>query len=67
MLADEKTYKRLNKDLTPALQRKLNKVLLELMQSKRLPQQIYRRLQRNNGVTPQFYGLPKIHKDDCPV
>ena len=36
MLTDAKTYKRLNKDPTPALQRKMNKVILELMQSKPL-------------------------------
>ena len=66
MLTDEKTYKRLNKDPTPALQ-KMNKVLLDLMQSKCLPQQIHKRFWCKNGIKPRFYGLPKIHKDNCPL
>ena len=43
LLTDTKTYKHLTKDPTPALQRKMNKVLLELMQSKHLPEEVYKK------------------------
>ena len=59
MLTNEKTYKHLSKDLIPALQ-KIYQVPLGLKQSKWLSEQIYGRLQCNNGVTMVYLKFTRI-------
>ena len=62
MLGDTCTYKELNKDPTPALQRKMNQQLLELKREKELSDPVYNELRCSSGNIPRIYGLPKIHK-----
>ena len=67
MLTDASTYKPLQKDPTPALQRKMNSLLLTLHKSGHLSDQQYHKLRDSAGRIPQLYALPKIHKPDVPL
>ena len=68
LLSDQNTYKNLKIDPTPTLQTKIIAILLSLKKIKnKLPQKIYNLLCCSNGITPQLYGLPKIHKPGIPL
>ena len=49
-------------DKTAKLERKIQKRLLELVNSKVLATEIYDRIRPTGSQRPQMYGLPKIHK-----
>ena len=61
LLSDQDTYKNLKIDPTPTLQTKMNAILLTLKKQDKLPPK-----RCSNGITPQLYGLPKIHQPDVP-
>ena len=61
MLNDTSTYKKLNRDPSAALEKKMNSLLLQLNRSEQIPDRLYQR------VTPRIYGLPKVHKPDVPL
>ena len=67
LLGDTSTYKKIHKDPVKKLQKEMNKRLLDLKKQDRLPENIYRILHCKNGLTPRFYGLPKIHKQGTPL
>lgn len=67
MLSDASTYEKLSRDPAPALERKMNNLLLSLNKSGVIPQKLYNRLRSSAKKTPQFYGLPKIHKPGIPL
>ena len=67
MLGDTCTYKKLNKDPTPTLQRKMNQQLLQLKRKKEHPEPVYNELRCTSGEIPRIYGLPKIHKPGNPL
>ena len=68
LLSDQNTYKNLKIDPTPTLQTKIIAILLSLKKIKnKLPQKIYNLLCCSNGITPQLYGLPKIHEPGIPL
>ena len=54
-------------DKTAKLERKLQKRLLELVNSKMLATEIYDRIRPTGSQRPQMYGLPKIHKPNVPL
>ena len=58
MLGDTCTYKKLNQDPTPALQRKMNQQLLQLKRKKEHPEPVYNDLRCSSGEIPRIYGLP---------
>ena len=60
MLNDTSTYKKLNRDPSSALERKMNSLLLQLKRSEQIPDRLYQRLRSFSGVTPRIYGLPKV-------
>ena len=64
LLDDSRTYKKLAKDPSQCLKRKMNAMLLEL---KSISEQLYSCLRSSAGRTPTLYGLPKIHKADVPL
>ena len=59
MLSDEDVYRQLKSDPTAGLERKMNSTLLNLNKCSRL--------RSSGGLTPRFYGLPKIHKQNVPL
>ncbi|KMQ86230.1 hypothetical protein RF55_14846 [Lasius niger] len=66
LLADNDTYTVVKKDPT----RKINGFHDILTRWKRLNYinyATYRRLNCSDGVLPRAYGLPKIHKPNCPL
>ena len=67
MLSDTNTYRKLNKDPSPALERKMNSKLLELRKKKEISEAIYKKVRSSAGKTPPLYGLPKIHKPSVPL
>ena len=67
MLSDTTVYKRLKRDSTSSLERRMNATLLELRRKDQLPERLYHRLHSSCGQTPRIYGLPKIHKPDIPL
>ena len=67
LLSDMSTYKVLTRDPTPALQRKMNGVLLKLKKENRITPKVYNRLRCSSGTTPHIYGLPKVHKENVPL
>ena len=67
LLADADTYKALPRDPTPALERKMNALLLSLTREGAIPTTLYNRLRSSAGKVPLLYGLPKIYKPETPL
>ena len=51
---------------SPALQLRMNSLLLTLMKNEELSQNLYQCLRRSDAINSQIYGLPKVHKPDVP-
>ncbi|XP_044757770.1 uncharacterized protein LOC123315929 [Coccinella septempunctata] len=66
-LNDKKTYKKLNRDPTQVIQRKNNEIVKNWETKNLLPKKLCSSLKIHNAVPPQFYGLPKLHKDNIPL
>ena len=62
LLNDRNTYSILKSDPTGKTQRKLNKMLLNLKKAGIVDEFTYKMLYSSDGLSPRFYGLPKIHK-----
>ena len=67
LLNDDNTYKKLDKDPTQCMERKLNTLLLQLKKKGAIPNELYNRLRSSGGLIPLLYGLPKLHKADVPL
>ena len=55
------------RDPTPALEKKLNALLLTLTQEGTIPAALYNQLCSLAGKIPLLFGLPKIHKPEIPL
>ena len=64
---DKQTYEVLNRDPTPALQRKLNNKLLTRTKTDEIDFRLYNRLRCSVPQPPKLYGLPKLHKPNIPM
>ena len=67
MLGDDQTYKKLKKDPAPALERKMNALLLSMNKKGSIPDKLYEMLRSSAGRNPLMYGLPKVHKPNIPM
>ena len=67
LLNDRNTYSIQKSDPTSKTQRKLNKMLLDLKKAGIINEDLYRMLYCSDGLSPRFYGLPKIHKTGIPL
>ena len=67
LVNDKQTYEELKRDLTPALQRKLNSKLLTLKKTDAFDTKRYYRLRCSVPQPPKLYGLPKLHKPGFPM
>ena len=65
LLEDPKTYKKLAKDPTATLERKMNAMLLCMKKAGSISDALYSRL--SAGRLPLLYGLPKVHKPEVPL
>ena len=52
LLSDTQTYKKLKKDPTPSMERKMNTMLLQLMKKGSIPDTLYKKLRSSGGYTP---------------
>ena len=71
ILLDKEKFEKLDdvetQDKAAKLERKLQKRLLELVNSKVLTNEVYDRIIPTGSQRPQMYGLPKIHKPNVPL
>ncbi len=67
LLIDKNTYTVLKSDPTGKTQRDLNAKLLLLKKSNIISETTYKMLYSSDGLSPRFYGLPKIHKPEIPL
>ncbi|XP_071576894.1 uncharacterized protein [Temnothorax nylanderi] len=67
MLSDENTYIVLRKDPTRKITKELNNLLQSWLKKEFINHQQYGLLNCTDGVIPRAYGLPKIHKANCPL
>ena len=67
LLSDGQEYKKLRKDPSPSLERRMNELLLSLKRSGAIRSTLYYHLRSSAGKVPLLYGLPKIHKPAVPL
>ena len=71
ILLDKEKFEKLGdvetQDKTAKLEQKLQKRLLELVNSKVLTNEVYDRIRPTGSQRPQMYGLPKIHKPNVQL
>lgn len=67
LLNDLNTYSIIQKDPTKILIRDLHCLLTRWKNNNYITNKMYKRLNCTDGVLPRAYGLPKIHKPDCPL
>ncbi|XP_072037406.1 uncharacterized protein [Amphiura filiformis] len=67
LLSDSKTYQPLPKDPTPKYKSQLISLLQSLCDQDAISQATYRHLYPTTCDIPKLYGLPKVHKDACPL
>ncbi|XP_071642143.1 uncharacterized protein [Temnothorax longispinosus] len=66
LLGDRETYQVINVDPTNKLTAYARKILTKWKKSNFISNSTYRRVYCSDGVLPRAYGLPKIHKANCP-
>lgn len=64
---DDQTCKKLDKDLTPGFERRMNAMLLCTKKVSSISNHLYNRLRCFTGRLPLLYGLPKVHKPEVPL
>ena len=67
LLEDNRTYKLIPSDPTVTVERKHNQLVTTLQRDGHVTEEMGKRLRVYNSMTPKYYGLPKIHKPDCPL
>lgn len=67
LLSDTNTYSIIKSDPMKKIYNKLNILLNRWKQKGFISEMTLRSLLRSDGVLPRAYGLPKIHKTDCPL
>ena len=66
LFSDSKTYCRIEKCKTSSIQLKLNKMISRWKDIGAIDYTTARDLKCHNGTIARAYGLPKVHKPDCP-
>ena len=67
LLSDNGTYTIIKKDPIKKVIRDLHDLLTRWKIKEYIPEGTYRRLNCTEGSLPRAYGLPKIHKNGCPL
>ncbi|KAH6929187.1 hypothetical protein HPB50_023986 [Hyalomma asiaticum] len=67
ILDDPLHFEKMQHDPTLSTERQLVDYLRRLKTKGMVDQSLYRRLFSSDGATPRAYGLPKVHKDGCPL
>ena len=64
---ESKTYRKLAKDPTASVARKLDVLLKALHKEGQISKDYYDKCRITNSRCPQLYGAPKVHKEGCPI
>jgi len=67
LLSDSSTYVKVTKDPTKSLTSKLRNLLIRWKNRGYIGDAEYKSLLSTDGILPRAYGLPKIHKQGCPL
>ncbi|XP_033226217.1 uncharacterized protein LOC117178827 [Belonocnema kinseyi] len=67
LLSDTNTYEKLESDPTLKIQNELYELISNWHKQKFISKRQVNNLACKNGTAPRIYGLPKIHKPDCPL
>src|SRR5436190_24309297 len=67
LLNNTNTYKIVKKDQIKKVISDLHDLLARWKRNNYIPDSLYKRLNCTNGSLPRAYGLPKIHKNGCPL
>ncbi|XP_064462023.1 uncharacterized protein LOC135372308 [Ornithodoros turicata] len=67
ILQDRSHFSELSGDPTAASERKIVAALRKLRTKKLITDSLYWKLFTSDGATPKIYGLPKVHKNNCPL
>ncbi|VDO66433.1 unnamed protein product [Schistosoma margrebowiei] len=69
ILSDHTRFKleKSNKDLTDSTEKRITKVLRDLLKKKMIDNSTYNNLRPRGSRLPHMYGLPKIHKQGYPL
>ncbi|CAI2738566.1 unnamed protein product, partial [Dicrocoelium dendriticum] len=67
LLNDTTTYRCIDTDPTSQLTNKVNKTLKQLQELKQITKEERERMRARDSNIAQFYGLPKVHKDNAPL
>jgi len=66
LLSDRETYIVVNKNPTPTIEKNLNDTLKKWLHRELISKKEFFRLRSSDSLLPKAYGLPKIHKVNCP-
>ena len=66
-LLNQSTYRAIPRDPTNTIQNKLINILKRVKNQTGLDSVTYKSMYPTGCVSPKFYGLPKIHKQDTPL
>ncbi|XP_064458887.1 uncharacterized protein LOC135369161 [Ornithodoros turicata] len=67
ILQDRSHFSELSGDPTAASERKIVAALRKLRTKKLITDSLYWKLFTSDGATPKIHGLPKVHKNNCPL
>ena len=67
LLNNPSTYSKSKKDPTTEINNTLTITLNKLKDKNIIAEKLYTCLHCSTNIAPKFYGLPKIHKIDCPL
>jgi len=67
ILSDETTYEIMNHVPLQKMIKILTSILASWKQREYIDTHTYRRIYYSDGNLPKAYGLPKIHKPNCPL
>ncbi|KYN22890.1 hypothetical protein ALC57_04673 [Trachymyrmex cornetzi] len=67
MLDDNSTYTVINRDLTRKLIESVRMLSTRWKNRGYIDSKLYKKLYCSDGILPRVYGLPKIHKEGCPL
>ncbi len=67
MLLQPPTYKKLKKDPTQVVKKRITDLLKDLKAAKHINMAMFNKLKPTNCFVPKFYGLPEVHQPDFPL
>ena len=67
IIDDQNTYRKLSRDPTTRIEKKISGVIRDVHRCGGIPDKLKDQLSPSYSNPPQIYGLPKIHKENTPL